>query len=356
MKNKIVIPFTLFIFLISGYTFAQDLINAIKSGDINAVRELLPYSNMEEKDDDAYTAYHWTAILGRTDIADLLLANGANPNALTTFSGSAMKGGRSTTLESVEDSMTSKDAVILAAEENNNDINLVNYYLSKGRMTSHLLAAVRCGNAFVTEQALSNGADVNTPINWQQQVLYDAVDIHLNYGGPEEIVDILLEHGADASTELDVALVNGYGDENLWAYLIDKGAKIKALSEDDNTERTSLLLYQKKPRKHLDFLIKNGVDLTVSDEERGRTILHWAVEDNWKLNDIKKLIPRNCDKKCLVDYLETKDDNDQTACDILKEQIKSVSDNKRLQNLEEVKKLICSDYISKKILKELNAN
>lgn len=223
-------------------------------------------------------------------------------------------------------------------------------------MTSHLLAAVRCGNAFVTEQALSNGADVNTPINWQQKVLYDAVDIHLNYGGPEEIVDILLENGADASEELDIALVNGYGDENLWAYLIDKGAKIKALSEDENTERTSLLLYQKNPRKHLDFLIKNGVDLTVLDEERGRTILHWAVEDNWKLDYIKKLIPKNCSEKCLMEYLETKDDNGQTACDILKRKIKNAYDERAANKFKEVQEVVCSDYISKEILKELNAN
>ena len=191
MKSKIVIPFTLFIFLISGYTFAQDLIDAVKSGDINAVRELLPYSNMEEKDDDAYTAYHWTAVLGRTDIANLLLENGANPNALTTFAESKnMDTLNIIRSSSIADDMTSKDAAVIAAEEHNNDENLVNYYLSKGRMFLHLSTAVRCGNIFVTKQLLENGVDPNEEIidAVGRHVLYEAVKIFLKYNGPEQLI------------------------------------------------------------------------------------------------------------------------------------------------------------------------
>ncbi len=356
MKSKIITLFTLCMFLISGYSFSQDLINAVKSGDINAVRELLPYSNMEEKDDDAYTAYHWTAILGRTDIADLLLEYGANPNALTTFARTNIKGGYSETQESLQESMTSKDAVILAAENNNNDENLVDYYISKGRMESHFLAAVRCGNIFVTEFALAKGADVNTEISFLQTVVYDAADAALNYGGKEEIVDILIENGADLSKELDTAIVKGIGNERMWQYLMNKGAELRPLLENDNTDDTSLLLYQKNARGHLKFFIDNGIDLTVQDEESGRTILHWAVDKNWKLAEIKQLIPRNCNKECLMPYLETKDDEGQTACDIVKEKLeyKEGYGKQFIEYLTKVRQIVCSDYITKAIINSLN--
>lgn len=353
LKKKITLILMMFIFL-PICSFSQDLINAVKSGNIERLQELLPYRNMEERDANAYTAYHWTAILGRTDIADLLLQNGSNPNALTTFAKTSIKGGYSETQESLQESMTSKDAVILAAENNNNDENLVDYYISKGRMESHLLAAVRCGNIFVTEYALAKGADANTPISFDQRVVYDAADAAFNYGGKEEIVDILIENGADLSEQLDIAIIHGYGNEKLWAYLISKGAELRPLSEDGNTDDTSLLLYQKNARGHLKFFIDNGIDLTVQDEESGRTILHWAVDKNWKLAEIQQLIPKNCDKECLLPYLEIKDDDGQTACDIVKEKLEDVYSEKQEKYLKQVRQIVCSDYITKAIIKSLN--
>ncbi|MBQ3933806.1 MAG: ankyrin repeat domain-containing protein, partial [Elusimicrobiaceae bacterium] len=83
MKLRYLFLIIIFIFAVPVLP-AQDLINAVKSGKIERVKKLLPYENMEEKDENNYTAYHWTAILGLKDIAILLLENGAEPNALVT--------------------------------------------------------------------------------------------------------------------------------------------------------------------------------------------------------------------------------------------------------------------------------
>ncbi|MBQ2313136.1 MAG: ankyrin repeat domain-containing protein, partial [Elusimicrobiaceae bacterium] len=313
MKLRYLFLIIIFIFAVPVLP-AQDLINAVKSGKIERVKKLLPYENMEEKDENNYTAYHWTAILGLKDIAILLLENGAEPNALVTdVPSKKISGGN---IIWAGDISGAPSAPIIAQESGNNK--LIDFYLSQGKIDLHLRSAVMCDNAVVTEKALKAGANPNMMINMAgDRILTAAIESSLG-SGSDTIVDILKKYGADISAAFATSFVYGYVSENsaTWEKMIKKGAKVNQQYHDGNYNDTLLSIAFKEDKDKLNFLVKHGADLTIQDKD-GRTLLHRAVA---KQTNVHLLIPPEdiCNKACLAKYLSIRDNNGETACDIAK--------------------------------------
>ena len=348
MKIKSLFLTIIFIFVCSCFLPAQDLINAVKSGDITQVQQLLPYSNMEEKDENNYTAYHWTAILGLKNIASLLLKNGAEPNALVTdIHSKKLPNGNIIWIGDLTDAPS---AAVLAEENDNN--NLIDFFLSQGKIDIHLKSAVMCNNKVVTERALKAGADPNISINMAgDRILTSAIKLSLE-NGSDEIVDILIKNGADISIAFGSSFILGNVQENseIWEKMLNKGANINQTYHDINHNTNLLSFAFKKDKDKLDFLVKHGADLTLQDKN-GRTLLHHAVESQ---NNVNLLIPPNnvCNKSCLIHYLSIRDNNGETACDIAKRLLNGARNEYAKQNAKNIISLVCDATIENTLLKQ----
>ena len=327
---------------------AQDLINAVKTGDIEELRKLLPYSDMEEKDENNCTAYHWTAIFGDKKMAELLLENGSDPNALVIdpqFSSEI--NGKITYIGSI---IGAPSAAVLA-QENEKD-NLIDFFLSKGNINKHLRSAVMCDNEVVAERAIKAGGDPNMSINMAgDRLLTAAIELSFD-SGSDEIIDTLINNGADISAAFGSSFIYGYVSEDaqVWEKMLDKGANINQTFHDNNYDTTLLAFAYKKDKSKLDFLVKHGVDLTVPDKN-GRTLLHNAVEAQ---NNVKALIPPSdiCDKACLMNYLSIRDDNGETACDIAKRILANATREYAQKTAQYIVSLVCDTSVEDVLLKK----
>lgn len=79
---KGILLFTLFLTVIGTPVFSQDLIDAVKKGDLRRVKELLNEDPecVHEQDRVHYTPLHWAAMLRNRDIAEFLISCGADIN------------------------------------------------------------------------------------------------------------------------------------------------------------------------------------------------------------------------------------------------------------------------------------
>ena len=265
MKVKFLFLTVVFAFACTGLLPAQDLINAVKTGKIKKVSRLLPYDNIDEKDENNYTAYHWAAILGNQEIAELLLENGAEPNALVTDVPFKNAGGG--VLIWGGDIMGAKSAAVLADENGHSD--LVDFFLSKGNIDYDLRAAVMCNNPIVEEKALKLGADPDMYVNLGgRKIIVTAAEVALATGS-DKCMDILLENGADISTAFASSLIyDRFSQYNkVWEKLLEKGAEINPIFEDTNHSQDTLFnIIQHVCHKYGDysktrFLIDHGVNV-----------------------------------------------------------------------------------------------
>ena len=313
---KIKFLFLLLFALISSVNLAaQDLIEAVKSGNINKVKALLPYEDIEERDENNYTAYHWTAIKGYADIAQLLLKNDASPNMLATdVHYVKLEDGW---LIWAGDVTGAPDAAVLAQENGKED--LVDFYLKKGNIDYHLRTAIMCDNKEVMERALELGANPNAEVSMTgERIIVTAVKRSLK-GGSDDLIEVLLDHDADISAAFANSFIYGKmeRDTKVWEKLLDMGAKIDQEYHDQNYDDTLLeFAFEEDLYGKFNFLIRHGADLAVQDNN-GRTLLHRKVE---ALKDVNSLIPPKdiCDSDCMHRYLSVRDNNGETACDILK--------------------------------------
>ncbi|MBO4707629.1 MAG: hypothetical protein J5594_03605 [Elusimicrobiaceae bacterium] len=261
MKIKYLLLIAIFTFAVPTLP-AQELINAVKSGDIKQVEKVLSAGNIKEmekeKDEDNYNAYHWTAILGFKDIAELLLENGFNPDYLVTDVPSKDLG--KGCILYAGDIMGAPDAAVLA--EVNNNKNLVDFYLKQGNTDKHLRTAIMCDNLFVAEKALKAGANPNMTVNMAgERILVPAIRSSLE-SGSDELIDILVEYGADISEAFANSFIYGNIDEDgeVWEKMLEKGARIDYEYHDGNYNTTPISFASKKDREKLDFLIQHDAE------------------------------------------------------------------------------------------------
>jgi len=220
------------------------LIDAVKRGDVKAVRALLAqHVDVNAADPDGSTALHWAAQRDDVAIADLLIAGGANVKAATRFritplslactNGDAalidrlLKAGADPNSTSEEGqtalmtaSLTGKSDAVKLLVETGAEVNAVEPY--KGQTA--LMWAASEGNAAAAEVLLAHGADVQAKSKAGFTPLLFAVR-----NAHPEAAKVLLDHGAnvndvapDGTSALNVAVVNAYFE--VASMLLDRGA------------------------------------------------------------------------------------------------------------------------------------
>jgi len=235
--------------LLASSAFASSkLIDAVKRGDVNAVRALIAQkADVNAPDADGSTPLHWAAQRDDVAIVDALVAAGAKvgtrtrynvtPLSLACTNGDArlvdrlLKAGADPNETSEEGqtalmtaSLTGKpDAVRLLVETGAN-VNAVEPY--KGQTA--LMWAVSEGNTAAAEVLIANGANVKAKSkNGFTSLLFAVRNDH------QVAAQLLLNHAADVNdvapdgtSALNMAIVNAYFD--LAAFLLDHGANPNA--------------------------------------------------------------------------------------------------------------------------------
>ena len=154
----------------------QPLIDAVKRGDVKAVRALIPKADVTAAEPDGTTALHWAAHANRADLAALLIKAGAKvktPNryGATPFSLACLKGNA----EVIE---------LLLSHGEDANATLGNEHV--------LMMAARSGSVAAAKALLARGSNPNyaEPAQHQTPLMWAAAR------GNVEVVKTLLEAGA----------------------------------------------------------------------------------------------------------------------------------------------------------------
>ncbi len=221
------------------------LVDAVKNGDVTAVRSLLAQhvGDVNAAEADGSTALHWAAQRDNLEIADLLIAAGANAKAATRYNitplslactnGDAVliehliKAGADPNGTSEEGqtalmtaALTGKVDAVKALLAHGANVNAKEPY--KGQTA--LMWAASEGNASAAAMLIEFGAEVKAKSTAGFTPLLFAVrDAHI------DAAKVLLDHGAnvndvapDGTSALNMAIVNAYFE--LASVLLDHGA------------------------------------------------------------------------------------------------------------------------------------
>jgi ankyrin repeat protein len=244
---------------------SSPLIDAVKRGDVNAVRALVAQkADVNAPDADGSTALHWAAQRDDVTMVDALIAAGANVKAKTRYNvtplslactnGDAklvdrlLKAGADPNERTEEGqtalmtaSLTGKPDAVKLLIETGADVNAVEPY--KGQTA--LMWAASEGNAAALDVLLTHGADVKAKSKSGFTPLLFAVR-----NDRREAAETLLNHSAnvndvapDGTSALNMAVVNAYFD--LAAFLIDRGANPNA--PDPRGSALHTLAWLRKP-------------------------------------------------------------------------------------------------------------
>jgi hypothetical protein len=194
---------------------SQEIIQAVKEGDIDKVRVLLEQNHelVHEKDRVRYTPLHWAAMLRNKDMAELLLSRHADINDqsnnqhLTPLQSALM-------FRYGEDPAVLDFLVDMGAR--------VEYSNSKG--ISNLIMASAAGYKRLVQILLSKGVDVNGCNK------YGLIALHIAaWTGHLQIVELLIKSGADINAaSLDgrrpITMARESTRQDIIDLLISKGA------------------------------------------------------------------------------------------------------------------------------------
>lgn len=199
----------------SAATREPALIEAVKRGDLSALRALLPQTDVNLPQEDGTTALHWAVHLDDEALADLLITAGARVQAANRYG-----------------------------------------------MTPLALAATN-GNAAVLERLLKAGADANGTIAQGETALMTAAR-----GNRTEAVKVLLAHGANVNAherfrgQTALMWAAARGNVAVTRMLVEAGAAVNA--------KTPVV-----KRQHSN----DGADFLKSSEIGGQTGWQWSGVD-----------------------------------------------------------------------------
>lgn len=203
-----------------------ELHRAVQFGDAPRVRELLDAgANPNRQDDFGCFPLHLAVLAGETEIARLLLARRADPNALTVTSGN----GSSPLYVAIE---AGNLAIVQVLTNAGASVNSVCHHNKRRTEASPLHYAVRSGNLAVVQALLSAGADVNFPDRDGRGPLSWADELQ----EPSPVVLALIGRGASVNRQDDqgrTALHGAAYNANMAmvGLLLDAGAEIDAVDK-----------------------------------------------------------------------------------------------------------------------------
>jgi len=219
---------------------SMSLQEAADTGNIKLVSFLLKNGvEVDAREDSFYkTALHRAAISGYKDIAELLLANGASPDARDSFVNSALHYAAEKGNKEIFELLVAAGADVnaentygetplrYAAYADNKDI--VKLLLQKGATIANLYIASYMGDLEKAEGFINEGVDINALDGHGYAPLYYAVQ-----NNQKQSIELLLVNGADVSvknwqgqTPLDIAVSRNRTD--IAELLLNKGANVNS--------------------------------------------------------------------------------------------------------------------------------
>ena len=161
----------------SGVGLDMPLIEAVRQGDATAVRALLDgEADVNAREAGGAAALHWAVRLDRLDLAELLIAAGADAMAANAFDVTPLS------LAAVNGS-AEMIATLLAAGADPN--------VTKAGSEAVLLTAARSGRAGAVRMLVAHGADVNVAqVAGQTPLMWAAAEGHV------ETMQVLIDAGA----------------------------------------------------------------------------------------------------------------------------------------------------------------
>jgi ankyrin repeat protein len=243
----------------------HNLIAAAKSNDANRVRTLLSQSaDVNVTEPDGSTALHWAVLRDNIEIADLLIAAGANVKAATRYTitplsiactnGDAAMIDRLLKVGADPNAATEEGQTALMTASRNGNFDAVKLLLSRGakvnekegfRGQTALMWAASEGNASAAEMLIEFGAQVPAKSNNGSTALLFAVR-----NGHIAAAETLLKHGAnvndsapDGTSALNMAIVNAYFE--LASVLLSHGADPNAT--DPRGSALHILTWLRRP-------------------------------------------------------------------------------------------------------------
>ena len=287
------------IFLPSGFDAKDEdsfavVDDAILNGHLDIARELCTKMDIDTwgLDEDG-PSLHWAAYLGRVDVVQELINQGADID---------VKDRHGTTL--LHDACANGHLdVVKFLVENKADINA-----KKNDGTTPLHEASRYGHLDIVKVLVENKADINATKNGDWTPLHDA-----SWKGYLNVAKFLVENKPDVNAKdndgrTPLHRASDAGHLDIVKLLIDNKADINTKDNDGWTP-----LHWASVFGHLDvitFLVENNADINAKKSD-GRTPLHWA---SWtaRLDIVKVLVENKAD-------INAKDDDGRTPLDIAKQ-------------------------------------
>jgi ankyrin repeat protein len=239
------------------------LVDAVKSGDREAVRALLKaHVDVNTPQPDGATALHWAAHRDDLETTGLLIRGGAHVNATNDYGVTplslACTNGNAGIVKALLDAGANPNSASPTGE-------------------TVLMTAARTGRADVVKSLLDRGADLSARENLlgQTALMWAAAEGHA------EVVRTLLAHRADArggskTGFTPLMFTARKGDVATGRILLDGGADINAALHDGTTALVVSVL--RANTAFTKFLLEHGANPNAGP---GFTPLQWAAGNDW---------------------------------------------------------------------------
>ena len=299
-KLRFILFFLLTSYLVPTLAFDNRLYNAIYRGDTSQVEGLIAGGvdpNQPVSPNSDASALMVASATGKTDIARILIANGANINFRSSDGNSALKSAiRTGSIDIVKillPKTKDKDADI--AETINGDYGQGQTLLMT--LLKHKYKTKEMRKEMI-QFALAHGAKIEPQNKNGFTALIFAITT-----GDNEIVNLLIKHGADLEVKntvgynaLMVALVTEGVNMDIVNTLIEKGAKLDAVDFTLRDRSGNTLLANaarsERPGK-IKFILKSGAQINATNK-LGYTPLMIAAEQG-NINVVKLLLAHDAD-------------------------------------------------------------
>jgi len=236
--------------LLLGVQPDSRLVLAASKGDVTQVEALLKAgANPNSRDRDGNTALLYAAVNGHRDIAELLIAHGADINAREIFH--------------------NRSALILALSEKHEDVGelLVAHgaaiNASDQQGATPLFYAAEGDMEMMVELLVARGADVNATLTDGATPLGAATNKYM--------AEFLIAHGADVKDSKAILGAAGRGHKDVVEALIAHGADVNARNKDGYTA-----LHNAANEEVTTLLIAHGADVNVKDSAGGPPLFRAA--------------------------------------------------------------------------------
>jgi ankyrin repeat protein len=295
MKKRLLVS-VFFVAVLIANSFAGEIHEAIKQGDLEKVRQLVAQdaSLLEVKDTDGSTPLNTSALVANLEMVKLLLDLGANINAGDNENSNVLHCAAIAGSVPIVDFLLGKGMNINVQDANG----LTPLYFAVGRnneeMTRHLLAKgadpaiwTRAGDCAlfasvarnkprILEILLAGGADINTRAPEGVTALFPALQ-----RGNLDMIKLLLQKGVNPNLGYDngmvpLHIIASTGNLEVAKLLLESGASVAAKEKD--TGHTPLAFAVNLGNCEIaDLLLQRGSDVKATDLKTGASLLHVAA-------------------------------------------------------------------------------